>query len=174
MSVPRSSQHQSAFFGKSFNFHTEPRLWVVHEWAISKTPTPTVLAPKYILIFFSPIYTPDIPCGVCSLVNRETLLELRRKLRSDALPATTIDFFWDSNPQLAALKLCALTIKPWPVPADPRQRTRARRTRARRTLTFLLLCSGQHPPHAEDPSRLIWLLKWTQYVWITLSQILCV
>jgi len=30
--------------------------------------------------------------GVCSLVNRETLLELRSELRSDALTATTIDF----------------------------------------------------------------------------------
>ena len=30
--------------------------------------------------------------GVCSLVNGETLLELRRELRSDALPAITIDF----------------------------------------------------------------------------------
>ena len=36
------------------------------------------------------------PCAVrgrevCSLVNRETLLELRSELRSDALSATTID-----------------------------------------------------------------------------------
>jgi len=64
------------------------------------------------------VYTPDILCagswsrlpcagswnlysillipvrghGVCSLVNRETLLELRSDLRSDAHPATTIDF----------------------------------------------------------------------------------
>jgi len=30
--------------------------------------------------------------GACSLVNRETLLELRSELRSDALPVTTIDF----------------------------------------------------------------------------------
>jgi len=31
--------------------------------------------------------------GVRSLVNQETLLELRSELRSDALPVTTIDFF---------------------------------------------------------------------------------
>jgi len=30
--------------------------------------------------------------GVCSLVNRKTLLELRSELRSDALSVTTIDF----------------------------------------------------------------------------------
>ena len=68
--------------------------------------------------YFSPISTPDILAQgprVCSLVNRETLLELRSKLRSDALPATTIDFFWDSNPQLAAHKSCILTIKPRPL-----------------------------------------------------------
>ena len=41
------------------------------------------------------VYTPDTPCtgrGVCSLVNRVTLLKLRSELRFDALPATTIDF----------------------------------------------------------------------------------
>jgi len=49
------------------------------------------------LIFYASVYTPTliIPVrarGVCSLVKRETLLELRSELRSDALPATTIDF----------------------------------------------------------------------------------
>ena len=39
------------------------------------------------------VYTPDIPCtGSWSLVNRETLSELRSELRSDALFVTTIDF----------------------------------------------------------------------------------
>jgi len=66
------------------------------------------------------VYTPDTPCtgswslysryslyrvvefilpilpvqghGVCSLVNREMNLELRSELRSNTLPATTIDF----------------------------------------------------------------------------------
>ena len=44
--------------------------------------------------------------GVCSLVNRETLFELRSELRLDALPA------WDSSPQITARKLCILTTKP--------------------------------------------------------------
>jgi len=41
------------------------------------------------------VYTSDIPCtgrGVYYLVNRETLLELRSKLRSDALPITILTF----------------------------------------------------------------------------------
>jgi len=46
---------------------------------------------------FASVYTPTllIPVrgrGVCSLVNRGTLLELRNELRSDDLPVTTIDF----------------------------------------------------------------------------------
>jgi len=63
------------------------------------------------LLFILPIF-PVRGHGVCSLVNRKTLLEHRSKLRSDALPATTMDSFWDSNPQLAARKSCILTIKP--------------------------------------------------------------
>jgi len=35
---------------------------------------------------------PVLGRGGCSLVNRETVLELRSELRSDALPATTIGF----------------------------------------------------------------------------------
>ena len=70
-------------------------------------------------------FSPDIPCagrGVCALVNRETLLELRSELRSVALSATTIDFFWDSNPQLAARRSSnrsILTTKPRLLPTDP-------------------------------------------------------
>ena len=45
---------------------------------------------------FAPIYTPHINpstgVGVCSLVNRETLLELRSEIRLDAVPTTTIGF----------------------------------------------------------------------------------
>jgi len=45
------------------------------------------------------------------MVNRETLSEHRSELRSDALPATTVDFFWDLNPRLAAREPCILTTK---------------------------------------------------------------
>jgi len=46
--------------------------------------------------FFFSLYSHIVnPCirghGACSLVNRETLLELRNELRLDALPVTTID-----------------------------------------------------------------------------------
>jgi len=47
---------------------------------------------------------------VYSLINRETLLELRSKLRSDALHATIINFFfWDPNPWLAEYNSCILS-----------------------------------------------------------------
>ena len=49
----------------------------------------------FLLFCFSLYSTLLIPvrgCGVFSLVNRETLLELRSELRSDALPVTTIYF----------------------------------------------------------------------------------
>jgi len=51
-------------------------------------------APPLIFIY---IYTPTLLIlargrRVCSLVNRETLLELRSELRSDALSVTAIDF----------------------------------------------------------------------------------
>ena len=49
--------------------------------------------------------------GVCSQINRETLLELRSELRLDALPVTTIDFFWGLNPRLTVCKSCILTAK---------------------------------------------------------------
>jgi len=68
-------------------------------------------------VYFSPIF---FSCAeswsLLRYVNWETLLAQRSKLRSDALPAITIDFFWDSNSQLAARKSCILTIKPRPLP----------------------------------------------------------
>jgi len=54
--------------------------------------------PKPIFVI---VYTQHINlCGghrVVSLVNRETLSNLKRKLRSDALPANTIDYSWIRN-----------------------------------------------------------------------------
>ena len=69
----------------------------------------------FFALFILPIF-PVQGHGGCLLVNRETLLELRSELRSYVLPATTIDFFWDSNPQLTARKSCILTIKWQPLP----------------------------------------------------------
>jgi len=67
--------------------------------------------------FFSYLYSRYSLYRVVEIApNLETSLGLRSELRSDALPATTIDFFWDLNPQLAAHKLCILTIKPRPLP----------------------------------------------------------
>jgi len=57
----------------------------------------------FLVLFILPIYRVR-GCGICSLVNRKILLELRSKLRSDALPVTTIDFFWDLSPWVTECK----------------------------------------------------------------------
>ena len=46
---------------------------------------------KDYVLFILPIF-PVRGHGVCSLVNEDTLLELRSKLTSDAFPVTTGDF----------------------------------------------------------------------------------
>jgi len=46
----------------------------------------------YSFNFFSSASLGHLTSLVCSLINRETLFELRNKLRSDALPVNTIDF----------------------------------------------------------------------------------
>jgi len=78
------------------------------------------------------VYTPDIPCtgslnlyspifpvqglGVCSLVNRETLLEWIQV----GCPFCHYQWlFWDLNPQLTPGKLCILTAKPRLLPTHP-------------------------------------------------------
>jgi len=48
--------------------------------------------------FILHIITPYVGRGVCSLVNRETLLDLRSELRSNALPAATTVAFLGPNP----------------------------------------------------------------------------
>ena len=70
---------------------------------------PVSLKPTIVIVLFILLIFPV----VCSLVNRETLLELRSELRSDAFLVTIIDFFWDLNPRLTARKSCILTIRPW-------------------------------------------------------------
>ena len=56
---------------------------------------------------YSTLFIPVRVCGICSLVNKETLLELRSESRLDALRATAIDF--------SGILLCIQTIKPRPL-----------------------------------------------------------
>ena len=66
------------------------------------------------VLFKIPIF-PVRDRGICSLVNRDTLLELRSEWRSDALPVSTIDFsgFWTQDPLLWLIDLAKYTTIYW-------------------------------------------------------------
>jgi len=51
-----------------------------------------VYTPRYEVVELILSIFPVRDCGVYSVVNRETFLELRSKLRSNALSVTAIDF----------------------------------------------------------------------------------
>jgi len=92
--------------------------------------------------FILPIF-PVRGRGVCSLVNKETLLELRSKLRLDALPVTTIEFsgIWTHN---SLRKSCILTTKPRLLHLYYRLRAQKIRSTIGSVVSALGLESGAH------------------------------